>query len=442
MSGTPSGPGGGSAPVALPKQAPVPSDEGLAQDPSAAVAAGEPGAPEHPQRQAIESIGTDFPELDRKIRPIPTDKLNEDEKPKGTALDRRKAKEATPPDGETQPQKEAAEDGGKDEGKTPPGDKKPKAAPSTEPTPPKPEPFELAGRKHETREAADHYVKTTEGRLRAATDRLNALQQEVEQLRQGAASPQRPGQEQGQGQSQDQPGDDGEPQEWYDDGALWERYGQLANEKGPMFAGYWLAKKIHEQTKNMLGAFHQEHVAPLHVTEQVRQHANRVMNDFDSLGNLKMQDGSFVYPELQLPEDHPVVMQILETWKRTDPEANMGQRGVHYAVLDWRHYHPQEAAQIRSGLPQPNGNGAVPSPPSPSARQPAPARTNGNGNAPSRVEGSLRAAAEAAAEPMTGSGSPRPAVRPLTRAEQVLKELREAGKNVTTENWGDLGFSR
>lgn len=265
----------------------------------------------------------------------------------------------------------------------------------------------LAGKSYQSRDLAENYVRTIEGRARHTAQLIpqydhaieawqgyaKTLEAENARLKSGrpAAQPQ-------PGAASTQPTDPADIRSQLD-GLQWEEYERILNDQGPQFAGYWLAEQTAQLVDKRVEAAlskRDQRYQPLLQSDAAAQAGEKATSLFNGVASQLQSDGATpIYPELVSPNPE-VAREIVQIWvetaKRIGAKAAMSEIEVHRAVLEYRHRHP--SAPAAAGASQP-------------------------------VLDRMRAEADASASVVSGSGVPRPAAG--VPGNDMVRRIAEAG---------------
>lgn len=281
------------------------------------------------------------------------------------------------------------------------------------------QPFSFAGKTYKSQAEAENFLRTQSGRVDALTKRtadyasLTHAWMEyakgLEARANGSAPAQgNPGVAKGGPTEQSKPAD---PNEWLD-GLDWEFYGRLAKQEGPEDAAFWLARQLAERQERILDERLNAKFAPIEQDRERHELTTRTQTVFEAVALRTGDDGSYLFPELA-SEDPAVGQAILDIWKTLPRDLQLTERGVVLAIAEYR--------LANGGPPRPADAGTA----------------NGASRSASQI---VREAQRTAAQPVTGSGMPRPADEGVTAEAKVRRSIREAAQPRSSDG-RFLGFA-
>lgn len=281
------------------------------------------------------------------------------------------------------------------------------------------QPYTFDGKQYKSQADFENFVRSQNGRVSAQAKQLgeyasvskawieyaDSLKAENDRLKAGGSAP--PTQGNSSPTTPDQPA---APQGL--DGLDWEFYAQLSKEQGPEYAAYWLAQRLDERAEARLNERLDAVEKPRQAEQQAAAQHAKTAAAFDAVATKVDASGQPLYPEL-MSEDEAVANGVMGIWKSLPRELQLTERGVVLAIGEYR-----------------MANGGVPPRPAGAA--------NGASPSPSQV---VRDAQATAAQPVSGSGTPRPApAGPATAEARIRQSIREAGIPRSAGNVS-LGFS-
>jgi len=274
---------------------------------------------------------------------------------------------------------------------------------------PEPGPFQFAGRTFKDSAAAEHYLKTQEGRAKAEAKHGAEIERKLEEATRAANYYKAEAEKKAQTPEKITEPAKEKPKSWLEDQQLWTEVRKLAEEEGIDAAMYHALQKAEGHISKAYEAKLEAELAPFKKAEAATKLKDYTTALFEAAENFADAKDAPVYPELRDPKAYTAVVRI---WSNLDPAFALTERGVDYAVLRYR------AEQ-----------GGAPAPPKP--LEPS--------GAAAPIAETLARAANPAPESLNGGGAPRPALA-NDAAARSKRVLGDGGRPRLTPSGESLGF--
>lgn len=290
------------------------------------------------------------------------------------------------------------------------------------------EPFTFFGREYESRDAAEHALRSHIGSVRSQQQRIDELTNmvarqtdEIVRLTRGESPDLSAAPANGAPAGRPTAGDTGKPGAeqplTLNDAVQWDFYRKLRDDPdyGEEGAQNYLAQKMEQVLDNRLKKTLDERLGPIEERGQNVERFESLYSHMESLAERVDGDGGFLYPEMR--EDPGFVEAVARRLHQAPGLEDQGEYGIYLAVLAER--------DLRGYTGAPSSDAADESPSSPE---------NGGVAASDTVKSQIAAKNEAAKNgvPTSGDGGPRPAHRSENVQSRIQQDLLSEA-----ENFGD-----